>query len=778
MRMLHFRMGQALSLVIGICLFVFVFGLGELALAVEADDGAGTEDRFLNKERVFLQADGQVLFDTAEGNVYAEGNVVVKYQDMIIRSDKARYNNKEKKAYMVGDVEYEQGDQLIRGTSLTYDFNKKISVFDDVRFSITNEGMKGLAYVTGEQVTDTGELMHIENGTVTTCDLETPHYHLRSNSIEIYPDEKIVVRNVVYYEGKIPLFYWPYLVIPIRKTGDGETSVFEMPRIGHSEEEGWYVKAAYNYFRNPESYGKVHLDWFQKRGWGKGVRHTYQDDASGLGSILLYHLSGNRDWGESITIEVDQDLTIGGVELSAEVSNTSRQTVSDELVEQSANIDLSGSTPRSQVDGYLDYEKNASDRHGITELDLAAQVDYSYKLSDLWKVNLGGDIRAVDNYSSKSSTDDPVEKHIGYLAELSHQQSKYEAGIKVERKLHSDVFSSSWPTSVDWLAVSSSPEVYWRSRNWRWFDGWLPMRFSASLSESKEEYRNNTGIEAQKLSLLGGTGTKALSLTPKTRVTFSGWAQYDSYSDIATLDLLDGTSFRQNPDALDRVVLSSRTGLHYNPWKPITFSIGYNYDWVDGDTPFVFDEIDPREEVTGRVQYRNGGFTASISSSYDFASQEHGDVVGRVGYSPNEKLDATVQAVYNVESAMVEDVYTLVKTKPKEGWELQLGSSYNVPTSVWERLDARAAAKLPWGLSVQYLISYDGITESLAYNDIAVTKDLHCREITLRYSGVREEIWLEFSLNAFPRTKLLAGTSDDELLFEAQGIEELIKLVE
>lgn len=773
MRVLQSRVGQALPLVVGVFLFVLIFGFSELILAAQVSE-LGAAD----KERIFLETDGHVLFDTVEGDIYAEGNVVIKYQGMIIRANEARYVAKEKKVYLVGDVEYEEDEQLIRGTSLIYDFNTKTRVFDAVKYSFSSEGMKGLAYVTGQRVTGTDELMHIDTGTITTCDLDAPHFHLQAKSIEIYPDEKIIVKHVVYYEGKVPLFYWPYLVIPIRKTGDGETPVFEMPRIGYSEETGWYVKSAYNYYRHPESYGKVHVDWFQKRGWGKGVRHTYMDSALGLGSIFVYHLSGNSDWGESTAIEVEQDLTVGGLELGIAASRTQRQTDSDRLVDQFADIDLAGSTGRSRVNGYLDYENSRSKSGGIAELDLAGQIDYSYQLSDQWRVILGGDLRMVDNPSAKSGAEDSIEKEIGYLAELAHRQSKYEAGVKLERRLHSDVFSSSWPTAVDWLAISSTPEVYWRSRNWRWFNGWLPMRFAASFSQLQEEYRSGSGTEAQKLSLLGGTGTKAVTLTPKTRLTFSGWVQYDAYRNIRTLDFDDGMAWSWEPDTMDRVVLSSRTGLHYRPWSPLTLSLGHNYDWVYGDTPFVFDEIDLREEITGRIQYRQGGFTASLSSGYDIASQEHKDVVGRIGYSPNAKLSAAVQVIYDVKTGTFEDVYTLLRTKPRAGWELQVGSSYSVPDGVWERLDARAAAELPWGLSVQYLISYDGVADQLAYNDIAITKDLHCREITLRYSGVAKEIWLEFSLNAFPRTKLLAGSSDDKLLFEAEGIEELIKLVE
>ena len=118
---------------------------------------------------------------------------------------------------------------------------------------------------------------------------------------------------------------------------------------------------------------------------------------------------------------------------------------------------------------------------------------------------------------------------------------------------------------------------------------------------------------------------------------------------------------------------------------------------------------------------------ASLSTGYDFYAGKYEDVVGQLGYRPSDKLQLDLQANYDVQLGEVTNLYTLAKAAPLTGWQVQFGSGYDLLEERWERLDAATTAQLPWGLTLQHLISYDGATDSLTYNDIALTKDLHCR---------------------------------------------------
>ena len=74
------------------------------------------------------------------------------------------------------------------------------------------------------------------------------------------------------------------LVIP------SEENRFDMPQVGYGAREGWFVKTTYNYYRNPSFRGFLYLDYFSRLGPGLGVKHLYDFESLGAGSLYIYEL--------------------------------------------------------------------------------------------------------------------------------------------------------------------------------------------------------------------------------------------------------------------------------------------------------------------------------------------------------------------------------------------------------------------------------------------------------------------------------------------------------
>ena len=55
----------------------------------------------------------------------------------------------------------------------------------------------------------------ILQGKITTCDLGDPHYHIAAKEIEIYQDDRLVLRHLFYKEGNLP--FCTFLTIPSPK---------------------------------------------------------------------------------------------------------------------------------------------------------------------------------------------------------------------------------------------------------------------------------------------------------------------------------------------------------------------------------------------------------------------------------------------------------------------------------------------------------------------------------------------------------------------------------
>ena len=51
----------------------------------------------------------------------------------------------------------------------------------------------------------------IKNGSFTTHDSSQPDFHLNAQSVRIYQNDRVVFKNVTFYVGQTPIFWWPYL---------------------------------------------------------------------------------------------------------------------------------------------------------------------------------------------------------------------------------------------------------------------------------------------------------------------------------------------------------------------------------------------------------------------------------------------------------------------------------------------------------------------------------------------------------------------------------------
>jgi hypothetical protein len=67
-------------------------------------------------------------------------------------------------------------------------------------------------FVGGEQIStieDNGKL--ILNGNFTTHDSSKPDFRLRARRVRVYEGDRIIMRDVTFYVGNLPIFYWPYI---------------------------------------------------------------------------------------------------------------------------------------------------------------------------------------------------------------------------------------------------------------------------------------------------------------------------------------------------------------------------------------------------------------------------------------------------------------------------------------------------------------------------------------------------------------------------------------
>ncbi len=118
---------------------------------------------------------------------------------------------------------------------------------------------------------------------VTPSNFARPHWHIASRDVNFRRDEKVESWHNVVKIGRVPIFYFPYIIKDLR---------YEWPwvrvRGGESSDWGFYSQWTWGFDLNPKAQNWLRLeklfidtDWYQKRGYPLGAELTYRTGHKG-----------------------------------------------------------------------------------------------------------------------------------------------------------------------------------------------------------------------------------------------------------------------------------------------------------------------------------------------------------------------------------------------------------------------------------------------------------------------------------------------------------------
>ena len=204
-----------------------------------------------------------ITYEKIEGEdlIIAKDGVQLKYQDIEVKAEYLEINLTTHLLFASGEVLFKQDETETNCEELTYNWETKKTIMLRLRGELTGEGIKGKVYYQGEKMENFPETVEISGGSFTTCELEEPHYRIVAKEMIIYPKDKIIARNISWYEGKTKIITLPYFLIFL----DRKTQQPILPKIGQNSSDGWFTKTYFNYYVNEKSYGTLYIDWLEKK---------------------------------------------------------------------------------------------------------------------------------------------------------------------------------------------------------------------------------------------------------------------------------------------------------------------------------------------------------------------------------------------------------------------------------------------------------------------------------------------------------------------------------
>ena len=646
-----------------------------------------------------------ITYEKVEGEdlIIAKDGVQLKYQDIEVKADYLRINLTTNFFFASGKIYFLQDETETYCEELTYNWETKKIILLRFKGEITGEGIKGKVYYQGEKMENFPDTVEIAEGSFTTCELEEPHYRIVAKEMIIYPKDKIIARNISWYEGKIKIITLPYFLIFL----DRKTQQPILPKIGQNSADGWFIKTNFNYYIDEKSYGTLYIDWLEKKGIGTGVEHTLEIGGAnnpGETSFYLYqikdknsgniNLSGRIKYEQEFEEDLKTQLTLnyGGSKAAGGelLSNSLKSQFSLEKKGDKYNLKISG-------------KYNFSGKE-IEDLSVNGNitVKHNYTLSD----TLNSALTLV--YIDKNPASQEVaDRELKPKWELKYKGEGYTLNLTTEKRF--DLDGENYTGENISKIINRLPAFVFNKNTAAIGDTKIIYDINASVGHfyeavtEEDNWRGEYIFNVKRPFPLG----EYVTLTP------SGIFRQDVY--------LTGEA---------RYLLGGKIDLKASYENKVSATLSYNYSKSVGPTPFNFDYITPlTNAVSGKLTLKpSEKVKLDLSTNYNFVTENFGNLVAKVEY------------------------------KPKDDWKMNFSSSYNLNTKEWTK---KINSTLDLQVTDDWRIKYKGVVDlddfKFTNSVVGITRDLHCREITINYKQATKSIWVEFYIKAFPTEKITLG---------------------
>jgi len=655
---------------------------------------------------ISLKAD-YITYEKIEGEdlIIAKDGVQLKYQDIEIKADYLKINLTTNLLFASGEVYFLQDETKTYCEELSYNWKTEKTILLRLKGELTGEGIKGKMYYRGEKMENFPDTVEIADGNFTTCELEEPHYHIVAKEMIIYPKDKIIARNISWYEGKIKIITLPYFLIFL----DRKTQKPIIPKIGQNSTDGWFIKTFFNYYIDEKSYGTLYVDWFEKRGIGTGIEHTWEigdENTPGETSLYLYQIKEK----ESGTLKISGTATYeqeweGDVKTRVTLNYSGSRAQGAELfsntLKSQFTLDKQGENYNLKLTGKYNFSGTGLKQENLS-LDGNVKLNYNYTLTD----NLSSALTLL--YTDKNPASwEVADRELKPKWQLKYKGEGYTLNLTTEKRfdLDGDNYTGENVSKI----IDRLPDFVFKKSSTAIGDTKITYYINASVGHfyeaatEEDNWRGEYIVNLKRPFELG----KYLTLTP------SGIFRQDVY--------LTGEA---------RYLVGGKVDLKavYNPY--ISSTLSYSYNKSVGPTPFNFDYITP--------------LTNTVS--------------GKLTLTPSEKVKLNLSTNYNFITENFGNLVAKLEYKPKDDWKMNFSSSYNLNTKEWTK---KVNSTLDLQVTDDWRIKYKGVVDlkdfKLTNSVVGITRDLHCREITINYKQATKSFWVEFYIKAFPTEKITLG---------------------
>lgn len=556
-------------------------------------------------------------------------------------------------------------------------------------------------YTEAEETSGSEERVFLHRCSVTTCNLEKPHFFLAANRMDVIPGRRARLTGVTVTVLDRRLIRIPSFTVPLAEFSDRY-----VPEIGQSREEGFFVKTRTTVPLRGASYIDTRLDYYSRLGFGFGNDVNYVFDA-GRGIARWFSITGRR---RSASADIRHQQRLAGGQLFLDgVFNQNSYLVGPDVTTLNfrASYGLASRTGTTNVDFF---------RTGTSSVQFRS---FSEVLSVQDQRQLGRDFQAGfnlalnTNESRQPGGGAAIQRRLDLQSRGAYRWSKADATIEYQRSIPvsglGEFFAGSDRTPVLSLRTDSS-RIFGPLQRWN-----LPFTLELSAGEWADPLQ-------KRLYTRYFLDLQMNRSSDPNRALSASWSG----------------SFRQGlyNDDTAQYVLQSFLTTRFRQGKGLEIRLGHNYLRGYGYTPLSIDRTGIINVVNYDATFESGSkFSASLSTGYDLAALERRQapwqpVQVRIQYRPNEDTVLRANTVFE-SSRSLWSIFRFEGATRILGGGVSFNAQYDGfrrrfgPTNLF--LEGLTFGKL----KISAILNYNGYRERFDSRQYALTYDLHCSEAIL-----------------------------------------------
>lgn len=223
---------------------------------------------------------------TADAIDAAPAEIIMR-TTVTIKSDWIAYDTTLQSIKARGHVSIDNGEDVLTADQASIDLTKETGSFTNATVVRTDKSL----HLEGKTIEKTGvNTYNIGDGWAITCKVEkgeTPPWSFASKSTKIEPGGYAVLKHARFNIKGVPVFYTPYLVLPIKNT---RQTGFLYPEISSSDNNGFGLNLPFFLNISDSADATFYPQYYANRGFMPGAEFRYAHADMEKGTLVATYL--------------------------------------------------------------------------------------------------------------------------------------------------------------------------------------------------------------------------------------------------------------------------------------------------------------------------------------------------------------------------------------------------------------------------------------------------------------------------------------------------------